>query len=233
MDSQVRRKKINFYTTSYDCLTWSSGWVSFYEYFKTIGIVEHNLFNKYVDYMNSGVFMSIFLDGLAVVCRCPSFVMRDDRYRLHCTTDAAIAWTSGYKQHYVHGVFFDEDLFRTIFIDKKYSSKDILSIKNHEQKAAVIQVFGFEEIIDEIKDKKILDEVFETSKQDGKPVHYQVLEFDLDGIKRRVVKVECHTEHKTTVIGVPIEKQTETCKGAIAWTFGLNPDEEYNPNIES
>jgi hypothetical protein len=113
------------------------------------------------------------------------------------------------------------------------SGSEILMVKNTEQKAVLIEHYGYEKILKELKDVKVLDEVNDFSKVDNKPVKYQVLEFDLDRVILRFVRVEDHSTHKVTCLGVPRNEQTKTCKGAIKWTFGLDEKEDYAPVIET
>jgi hypothetical protein len=97
----------------------------------------------------------------------------------------------------------------------------VFKIKNTEQKATIIKHIGVDKIISEIPNIKVIDEV-NTQSNDGKPIKYQVLQFELDSVDVRFVKVQDHSVGKETFIGVPILKETEKCKGAIAWTFRLN-----------
>ena len=230
VESQVKSQKLQVFYFSYDAL-WASAWTAFYSFFQKIKIASSQLFEKYEKYIKSGVFSSIYLEKLAILCRNPTFIARDEKGRLHCTHDYAIAFRDGYGQHYVHGVAFEPELFQKIFKDKKITAKEILSLKNAEQRACTIQFFGYEKILKEVNAKK-LDAWKVKSKITGKMTTSELFEFELEGMKVRFLKVEDHTEHKITTLGVPVEKQTETTKGAIAWTFGMKT-EKYNPKIES
>jgi len=222
---QVGEQYLEFYPFSSNSLSDDAGWGSFYDFFTNIKIINNKKFNKYLDYLNSGIFMSIQLKKLCLNCKSPSFINRDEKNRLHCITDYALHWDDGYGQHYVHGVFFSPKLFQQFFINKKFKGEDIIKLKNTEQKTAIIQHYGYESIIKSIPNLKTIDTKTVRSKVTNKNTNYQLLEFDLDGQQCRIIKVECHTEHKPTFLGIPIEKQTETCMGAIAWTFGINTDD--------
>lgn len=127
--------------------------------------------------------------------------------------------------HFIHAYF--------AFVQKCLSAEDIIQHKNAEQKAVLIKEYGYEYIINSLPNKKILDELTEFSSITKKPVHYQVIEFDINNnITARVVSVECTTTHKKTFLGIPRIKQTEKCKGAVAWTFG-EEEKDYRLKIET
>jgi len=233
--NQVRKQKeLEYFNFSnygdFSCF----GWVSFYDYFSNIIEYTEDLklkFEKYKKFIESRCFMNVFLKDKCFTCSYPSFLERDDKLRLHCTSDGAIAWNDGYKQHYVHGVYFEPELFNKFFITKKYKSGDILKLRNAEQRSAIIQVYGIETVLKELN-RTVIDTWIKKSSITGKDAVCELFECELDKQTLRFVKVECHTEHKFTTLGVPINEQTKTCKGAIAWTFGVD-EEEYNCMIES
>jgi hypothetical protein len=48
----------------------------------------------------------------------------------------------------------------------------------------------------------------------------------------RLLKLEDHSTHKHVILNVPVAPWTQTCRGAIAWTFGMR-EEEYAPLMET
>ena len=220
---QVRQQKTDYYNTSYDGI-WIFSWMSLYDYFHRVGIVNNKLFDQYEKYVKSGVFSSIYFDKLAILSKNPILLLRDDKYRLHNQEGYAIEWADGYGQNYVHGVYFEEELFDKIFIKKEITGKEILKLKNTEQKAVAIQLFGYDKMIEELNIVKI-DTYRVYNTYTGRESVSDLYEFDLDDIRIRFVKVQDHSTGKITVLGVPIEDGTKTVKGAIAWTFGLQENE--------
>ena len=209
-----------------------AGWVSFYDVFDRLGLIQHPLFAEYRQGLKGGLFSFIALDGLALVSRPPIFLNRDARGRMHCLDDCAIAFADGFGLHYVHGVFFNSEQFAPVK-NKTITGTDILALRNAEQKAALIQALGYSTILDALPTHRVLDEYRGTSKHDGAPVTYQVIDADLDGLPIRFVKVECHTTHKIVCLGVPRETATETCLGTIKWTFNLPGTAPYAPLQET
>lgn len=220
--------------------TWICDWLSSCDYFERIGIIKNGSLDQYKKYIKSGVFLSIYLDGLAIVSRNPLRLSKDDRERLHCLEGYAIEWADGYGQNYVHGVFFELDLFDKIFIKKNVTGEDILNLRNVEQKAVAIQFFGYDKLIDQLMAIKI-DSYKVKNEYTGIESISELYDFEIENkegdwrrsiIRGRFVKVQDHSTGKITVLGVPISKETESVKGAIAWTFNLKKD-EYSLIIET
>lgn len=92
-----------------------TGWIAFYDTFIKLGVtIEDELmqkFNVMRDVVESGCFMSVQLEGLCVVSKMPVKINRDSENRLHSTTEAAVEFMDGYKQHYVAGRFIEADVF--------------------------------------------------------------------------------------------------------------------------
>lgn len=118
---------------------WSIGWTAFYSYFKKIGIVDNELFDKYEKYIKSGVFTSIYFENLAILSRNPTKLSKDEICNLHSVEGYAIEWMDGYGQYYVDGVYFDSDLFDKFFIKKNITSEEIANLKNDEQRICLIE----------------------------------------------------------------------------------------------
>src|SRR5690606_30200555 len=103
------------------------------EYYRQIGIFSDEKWDKYVQYMKSGQFMGVYLDGLAVVCRRPQAVRRDDELRLHHDELPAIEWRDGYKLYFIHGQAFDEKTFKRI-TSQKMTLKEVMDMRNADER---------------------------------------------------------------------------------------------------
>ncbi len=168
------------------------------------------------------------LDAI-IICRNPLKLLLDDKHRLNSTFQSAVEWR-GEIQHFVHGVYFDEELFNKIFIDKKITPGEIMILHNLEQKAVVIQEFGFDYIISLLKDKNYLDKYTEKWNDSDKHINYELFECKLETFTTiRLLKVEWweNRRKRETVLGIPRNEGIDTCKEAVAWTFGMT-SEEYN-----
>ncbi|MEK6879324.1 MAG: hypothetical protein AABY22_06935, partial [Nanoarchaeota archaeon] len=186
--------------------------------------VTLKLFEEYLDLGNSNIDFLITFEGIAFISKPPIFTGWDNKNRMHCINDYAVYYKDGYGQHYIHGVYFEPKLFDKFFKTKNYTSKEIMILNNTEQKTALIQELGFNSIMGEIKNKKFLDKSLKYWNNDkNKPVEYELFEFELSSnLIQRCLKVEWWEKgiKRQTVLGIPREKQTETCEGARAWTYG-------------
>jgi hypothetical protein len=171
---------------------------------------------------------------MVFVSKPPIFIRHNEEGRLDSRNDYAVYWEDGNGYYYVRGVRFqDESLFIKGFKEKSIKAEQIMEIVNHEQKALLIQEYGYEFIKKALKNVKVLDTKMVQSKITGKKATYELFEYDFEStIRLRVIKVECHTTHKVTFLGVPRTLETENCMSAIAWTFGMT-EEEYNLLYES
>lgn len=211
-------------------------WLSFYLHFKKLGILENEIFDTYCKYAQSGIFTNMYFnnDDLVILVKNPLYTIGDNRGRLSNKDGYAIEWLDGYGMHFVNGVHFDRELYDSIFVNKTIKGKDILLLKNSEQKAIAIQQYGYYDMIEDIGAKKIGE--MEIMTKVGAATN-ELFDFEIEAgwrrmMKGRFVKVVDYSTGKITCLGVPVEKSTETVRGAIAWTFGLN-EEEYKPIIET
>lgn len=239
MEKQLgRQMAIGYLQTGIDTML-VFGQLPIFDFLERIGITKNDLPDEYKRYFRSGIFSSTYLTGLALASRNPLRLSRDDRGRLHNQEWYAIEWADGYGQNFVHGVFFEPDLFDKLFVKKCITGKDILSFRNIEQKAVAIQSFGYDKLIDELGAKKI-DSYKVKNAYTGIESISELYDFEIEhnegsrvrSIRGRFVKVQDHSTGKITVLGVPVSRETETVKGAIAWTFELN-ENEYNLVVET
>lgn len=248
-----KSKAVIYFTSDVD-KGYDLGLIGYYDYFKRIGVVkldkeDSDIFDRFVEYVRMGIIYTIYLKRRAIVSRNPLYVLRDDtnysddawqrttniinhRNRFSNTEGHAVEWKNGDGLHFVNGVYLEDSLFKDIFIngfDGNYSR--IFKLENTEHKAIAIQHVGYDKLLDKLNAKK-LDEWKTSGIFSGNISICELFEFDLDRSTFRFVKVQDHSTGKKTVLGVPINKDTETAKGAVAWTFGRKED-EYDPIIET
>jgi hypothetical protein len=203
-----------------------AGWVSFYDFFDRLGLLKSEEFSKYKNYLKGGLFSCILQDKIAFLSRPPVFLKRDDKGNMHNTEDYAIYFKDGYGLNFVYGVYFNPEDFDKLVNGKKATGKQIMQVKNAEQKTALIKVYGYETIISSLKNVSVIDMYKKLSAQTGKETVCELIEFDInERVRARVLKVEDHSVHKVTFLGVPMESNTDTCLKALAWSFGVSEDE--------
>ena len=185
-----------------------------HEFFNVLGLTSTSIF-KYVSYkLDNGYF---------IFSKPPTFLSIDEEKRLHCTNDYAIYFKDGFGLHYVHGIFFSNELFEKFFKLKNYDGKDILKLENVEQRAVLIQAHGYKKILEEVG-AEVIDTYIGKSKITGKEIKYELLKFMMNSIHLKLVRVEDHTTHKIVLLGVP--NNIKTCMSAIAWTFSID-EQDY------
>lgn len=74
----------------------------------------------------------------------------DNQNRFHSTKGPSIFWKGGREFFYIHGVNFNKTTWKKV-VSPKVTAKTILSLKNTEQRMAVLKVHGIEKILDKAK----------------------------------------------------------------------------------
>jgi hypothetical protein len=205
-----------------------------YEFIKKAGLIEpkDDFENRWMN-ARSGLYGFVALDNVCFICKPPVAIHRNHENRLHSTIGPAIEFEDGKGAHFVHGISFTTKEFNKAFV-RTMKPKQILNIENVEQRISVLREYGYDYIIKETNGK-IIDTHEGVSHITGKPVKYELYEFEMKigrwELQRcRFVRVEDHTTHKTVTLGVPVLDMTETCIGAIAWTFDMT-EKEYLSQI--
>lgn len=233
ISGQIWRQNLEYFNFNYFGDTSDYCWLAFYEFYSTISEVKGD-FSKIKEYsellLEANLFMMIAFEKIVFISRPPISILRDEKHRLHCIEKSAIAYKDSFELFYVHGVYFEKELFEKIFIHKTMTGKDIMRIGNAEQRSAIIQALGYQSIINDLTHVEILDTY--VINKNNITYEYKVFEFELDGNVIRVVEVQDHTTRKKTFLGVPRDEKTKTCMGAIAWTFDMSED-EYILDVET
>jgi hypothetical protein len=92
-------------------------------------------------------------DG-AGFCERPIRIARDTNNLLHYDQGAAVEWGSGYKQHYLHGVYFGEDLYNKI-INEEIDLENLGLIENADQRAIAVQMLRPDRLLKQVGAKLI------------------------------------------------------------------------------
>jgi hypothetical protein len=130
VESQVRSQYEFF--SSYGNVS-DYNWLSFFDFFDRIGLVNIPYFTTFKNLIDSGVYDMIQLDGLCVVCELPTTIIRDKENRLHSGENAAIAWADGYELYFLNGMALEKELWKRI-VNKQFTFKEITELKNMEHR---------------------------------------------------------------------------------------------------
>ena len=126
---------------------WDYGWVSFYDFFTQIGVIDHEGFNQFKNVLLSGIYDMIQLNGYCIVSSLPKRIVRNASGRLHNPTGPAIEFADGYAQYYVNGRALPA------WIWEKASAGEItkgmfLKEPNSEIKGGIYEVLGQKKMMD-------------------------------------------------------------------------------------
>ena len=133
------------------------GWVSFYDFFDKINIIDNFNFKQYKKILKSGVFNAYEFENCVFAIQPPIYVERNSQGRLHSTSTAAVKFRDGSSYYFINGRQIPEWV-----VEKKDAiTKDqFLQEKNSDIKGAIYEVLGSEGIINllgaEITDTKTI-----------------------------------------------------------------------------
>src|SRR5205807_2102757 len=101
-----------------------------------------------------GIYEVMFTEKFVFVCKLPIRLLRDDRNRLHSVTNPAIEFRDGTSYHYIHGVYFDKELWDKV-VQRQLTPKQLLEMKETDQRFVALNHYGFEKALKELKPKLI------------------------------------------------------------------------------
>jgi hypothetical protein len=130
------------------------GWISFYDFFTQIGVINNDKFNSFKEILLSGIYDMIQLNGFCIVSNMPDKINRDLQNRLHHETSSAIHFRDGYEQFYWHGVSVPD---KWILHKEQITKQDIINEKNAEKRRCLKEIIGNEKFI-ELLEVEIIDE---------------------------------------------------------------------------
>ena len=112
-------------------------WVSFYDYFEKIGILNNDNFKKYKDLIKSCAFEVYEYESFVFAIQPPIKILRNEQSQMNSIEEMAFEWSDGYGFYYVNGLNLSEKLFIKLK-ENKYTIDDFLKESNEEVKSAVI-----------------------------------------------------------------------------------------------
>lgn len=201
------------------------GWVAFYHFFTEIGVINHEEFNKFMQFIQSGVFDMVQLKGFCVASAMPTLISRNSAEQLHGEHGPAVVFPDGYEQYYWRGI----NVPTHWILDPGSITKDeIIRQENLELRRCIREILGtqrYAELLDIIEIDKdhvngqdvVLYRSAEKDEQIDEYIYY--------------VKVICHSTKRQYFICIP-EEAAKNCWMAVAWTFAMN-EQEYKPLIET
>ena len=219
--SQVEDQKLECVEQSFG-LPWNSYWLSFYTYFRQIGIVKSPDFDRYYGLLNHGIWSIQFFEDWCIVTQLPKIIRRDNENRLHSIDGPAIEWRNGEKNYYIHGVYFESELWEQV-ISGLMPAKDVLKIENMEQRQAALSIISLSKLLKEVNARLV--SVY-MSKNNKKPIELFNIEGNRLGLDEQVINIIhyfCPSTGREYFDFV--ESHIKTAEEGMAWKFGLSVKE--------
>jgi len=151
MDMQVKAKaeyKKEFkkehdgdFTFNHYCCIGDHGWVSFYDFFTRIGETKDEDFNKYCEFVSSGVYSMLQFEDFCFVCPMPTLISRNADNVPHSAAGPAMQWGDGQGVYFWNGVKVDS---RWIINPDSIDKEEILKEDNAEQRRVIREILGGE-----------------------------------------------------------------------------------------
>ena len=223
--NQVKNQEKVFFGQYYFGLFYESYWVTFYNFWIDEKIIKNEFLKRWTLHLMNGIYNIIILENFVIITRCPKKINLDDSFKLHSVTQESI-----YDQYYIHGVFFEKELWEKV-AQRKLNPKEVMKMKNIEQRRVTINHYGWDEIFDYF-DKKLINK----SKRNSKAELYRVKGL-AENIEINIVKYEDPSTGRMYVSQVPdmddYNKEILTADHAMAWKSYMSLDEYENLKIEA
>ncbi|MCC6584506.1 MAG: hypothetical protein IT271_12450, partial [Chitinophagales bacterium] len=206
---------------------WSNfGWVSFYDFFEQINVLDDFKFKQYKKLIKSNCFNAYEYENFVFAIQPPVKINRDVEGRLHSVSQNAVEFADHSDYYFIHGVALKAELWNKVH-DKKYTFQDFLQEENEEIKSAVLSfmeelhgsdylfMFISENLteLDTYTDKK--DEQYLKGTHGGMNIGvYTLFKGSVNGIDLAFVRCYCPSTDRMFFLAVSAENNN--AKDAIA-----------------
>jgi hypothetical protein len=216
-------KDFQFYNYAYESLGQSCGWTAYVDMFTKLGVIQDDNFEKYKSFLLSGVFMSIFLEGYAILCRRPKAVKLNETGQLHSVDSPAIEWRDGYKLYFLNGVPVTEEIVMTH--STRLDPMLVVRERNAEVRREIVRKIGIERVI-----QKLGGNTIDTYKGRYGDLDYKLVTLSIDGMNTKPIYLVMKNPSLGTWHAEGVPPNIRTCKEALAWRDG-DEGEYVDPDI--
>ena len=113
------------------------GWVSFYDFFERINVLDNFKFKQYKKLIKSNCFNAYEYENYVFAIQPPIVITKNDSGVLNSIEDAAVQFKDGTKYYYIQGRNISEELFTKLKEDK-YTMEDFSKEEDEEIKSACV-----------------------------------------------------------------------------------------------
>ncbi len=192
-------------------------WIAFYEFFRREGYVNETDCVQGLSKIAANCGWVFFYDGLAIACERPNVFKLDMDGRPHNPVGPAIGWADGWGIYYWRGFEVPREWIEE---KDKLDPAEALSNPNAEERRVLSEIIGWEKILEKVNAKVLQQDKFGTLMAADLP----------EAPDSRFVRVTCGTG-RTFVLPVP--ETVATAHAAVAWTYGYDNPEDYQPEGRS
>lgn len=202
-----------------------SGWLSFYNYYKTeLGVTGLEPIDALTELLGECSFLAPY-ENICFVSQNLSFVHMVEG-RLHCATGPAWGYEDGFCGYSLDGVAVPETVIDAIL--GKVKPESVLSLENVEQRLVAIKYVGINKLLKALNGRQL--DVKGEIQADGK-AEYILHEITLEGNAEKLLEMKNPSEPKRHYEFVPPE--IKTCNEALAWRIGWNLESFKPPVVKS
>ena len=207
------------------------GWVSFYDFFERINVLDNFKFKQYKKLIKSNCFNAYEYENYVFAIQPPITIIKNETNQLNSVEKAAIEFKDGSKYYYVQGRNLSEELFNKLKEDK-YTMEDFTKEDDEEIKSACVsfmqQVKGDDYIVSFFKDNLKEIDTF-VDKKDKKYLEgttngmnvgvYTLFKGEINGTNIAYVRCFCPSSDRLFFLGVSSEYNN--AKDAIASLYRI------------
>lgn len=222
MTARLLTEDKSFSRFSYFCNISDYGWMSFYDYYSRLGVIDDPVINQYKMFLECNVFDSILLDDAALYLAIPELKIEDDK--LHCEDGPAVRWVDFDDEPYEMYFWKDYKVNKEILLEQDKVTKEMLQEfgTNAEGRRACIEIMGvtkYFEIMSGGEGLKLIDE-----DKDHQGNQMKLMEFNFEGTTIQVLEVKCPSTDRIYNL-YPINGPHKNVWDAKGSTFDMSGEE--------
>jgi len=230
LDADFVSKIKENYSLKSTYIGWSNyGWVSFYDFFTQINVLNHEDFNNYQKLIESNVFECFEFENVVFAVQPPSKVIYNEALLPHNLEGPSIIFKDGSDFYHINGFSISQELFEKLKTNT-YTFNEFIHEENEEIKSAVISYLelknGSTGVYDFIKDNLSEIDTFVDKKAERfmegttKSMNigvYTLFKGNINNIDIAYVRCYCPSTDRMFFLGV--DPDNDNAKDAIASLF--------------
>lgn len=210
-------------TPEWTCIMFSY-WAAFYEALLEFGAEcpddLEDLLWQHKDTISAGILTTFTFDPFVIAVRRPLHIGWDDEGRIHDPDGAAVEFADGFNWYSWHGITVPED-----WILDTPDVETVMQVENTEQRRAGIEIIGPQNFAEQA-DTTVIDEDEDEVGQDRR-----LVDITIDDVTWRMTHVTDPSTGREYWERVP--REFETCREAVAWQYGFDDPDEYDPRVRT